>query len=349
MKPSPVPYETNASLAEIAGRLRRATSVALFTHSKPDGDAVGSTLSVARSLHRLNIRAVPIYLPPWPARMDTVVGPTPVVHEKHGCWNEAWLKSVDAAAVLDTGSWGQLADARPWLEPRAEMTVLVDHHSHGDGEIASMRHIDSRSASACELAAELCRLLLGLDSFSALPVEIAEPLYLGLSTDTGWFRYSNMKASTLRLAADLIEAGVDHNRLYRRIEQADTPHRLQLIRRALESLELLDGDRAAIMTITKADIAACHATQDEVGGLTDLPQTIGSVRVIAVITELEPTLTKVSLRSKAADDGQREIDVNALLNPLGGGGHFHAAGAKIRLPLAETRATIARLLAEVPK
>lgn len=344
-----IPYTTNATLGEIAERLKGATSVALFTHSKPDGDAVGSTLSVARSLVRLGIRAAPIYLPPWPSRMDAIVGSTPIVHEKHGVWEQPWLKEVDAAAVLDTGSWGQLADARPWLEPRAAMTVLVDHHAHGDGEIASMRHINSASASACELAAELCRLLLGVKTYKELPVEIAEPIYLGISTDTGWFRYSNMKPATLRLAADLIECGVDHNRLYRQVEQADTPHRLQLIKRALDSLELLDNDRAAIMTITRADVAACHATQDEVGGLTDLPQTIGTVRVIAVLTEVEPTLTKVSLRSKAANPGQREIDVNTMLNPLGGGGHFHAAGAKIKLPLAETRAKIARLIAEVPK
>ncbi|MBL8747470.1 MAG: DHH family phosphoesterase [Phycisphaerae bacterium] len=343
------PYTTNATLADIAARLRAATSVALFTHSKPDGDAVGSTLSVARALIRLGIKATPVYLAPWPSRMDPIVADTRVVHEKHGCWDEPWLKEVDAAAVLDTGSWGQLADARKWLEPRADITVLVDHHSHGDGDIAHLRYIDPSSASACELAAELCRILLNLDAYRQLPADIAEPIYLGVSTDTGWFRYSNMKPSTLRLAADLIEAGVDHNRLYRQVEQADTPHRLQLIKRALDSLELLDQDRAAIMTITKADVTACHASQDEVGGLTDLPQTIGTVRVIAVLTELEPTLTKVSLRSKAANPGQREIDVNALLNPFGGGGHFHAAGAKIKLPLAETKAKIARAITEVPK
>ncbi len=349
MTTPPAPFTTNATLADIAARLKRATSVALLTHSKPDGDAVGSTLSVARALTRLGIKAAPIYLPPWSSRMDAIVANTHIVHEKHGCWEQPWLKEVDAVAVLDTGSWGQLADARKWLEPRAAITVLIDHHAHGDADIAHMRHIDSSSASACELAAELCRQLLGINTYKDLPKEIAEPIYLGIATDTGWFRYSNMKPATLRLAADLIEAGVDHNRLYRQIEQADSPHRLQLIKRALDSLELLDQDRAAIMTITKADIAACHATQDELGGLTDLPQTIGSVRVIAVLTEAEPMLTKVSLRSKAANPGQREIDVNVLLNPFGGGGHFHAAGAKIKLPLAETKAKIARAIIEVAK
>ncbi len=344
-----VPYTTNATLAEIAERLKAARRVVLLTHSKPDGDAVGSTLAVARALCRLGIEATPVYLPPWPPRMDSVVGSTRVLHEHKGLWDQPWLREVDTVAVLDTGSWNQIADARSWIEPRAKDTVLVDHHSHGDGEIAALRHIEPTSASACELAAELCRLLLGARSFRDLPADVAEPLYLGVATDTGWFRYSNMKPATLRLAADLIDAGVDHNRLYRRIEQADTAHRLELVRRALENLELLDGGRAALITITKADVSACHATQDEVGGLTDLPQTVGSVRVVGVVTELEDRLTKISFRSKAADDGQREIDVNALAKQFNGGGHLHAAGAKVKLPLAEAKGLVARALIEVAK
>lgn len=342
-------YTSNATLPQVVDRLRGASRVLLLTHSKPDGDAIGCTLGLARTLARLGVEAVPLYLPPWPARFDKVVGPTRVMIEHKGTWDDPWLREVDVVAVLDTGSWNQLADAKPWLQGRADRAVIVDHHAHGDADIASMRHIDPSSASASELVADVCRGLLRLDSCRRLPVEIAEPLYLGAATDTGWFRYSNMKPATLRLAADLIDAGVDHNRLYRTVEQADTPHRLELMRRALASLELLDQDRAAMISITKADIAACHASQDEVGGLTDLPQSIGSVRLIAVLTELEERLTKVSLRSKAADDGQLEIDVNAMANAFGGGGHLHAAGAKIKLPLAETRAKIARALTEVPK
>lgn len=349
MNNAAVPYESNATLRQIADRLRIARRVVLLTHSKPDGDAVGSTLALARTLDRLKIEAVPIYLPPWPTRMNPIVGRTRVIHESHGCWEQPWLESVDTIGILDTGSWVQIADAKPWLASRTSRAVLVDHHSHGDGDIAGMRHIHPASASACELVAELCGILLEITDRRRFPLEIAEPLYLGLATDTGWFRYSNMKPDTLRLAADLIEAGVDANRLYRTVEQADTPSRLELIRRALDSLELLDGNRAAMMTVTRADVAACQASQDEVGGLTDLPQTIGSVRVIAVLTEVEEKLTKVSLRSKAADPGQREVDVNVLAHRFGGGGHVHAAGAKIRLPLADAREKVRKALIEVPK
>jgi phosphoesterase RecJ-like protein len=349
MSDSKAPYTSNASLARIADRLRSARRVLVLTHSKPDGDALGCTLALARSLHRVGVEARPLYLPPWPSRFEKVVGTTRIIVEHKGVWDDPWLREVDTVAVVDTGSWNQLADAKPFLEGRAGHTVLVDHHSHGDADIATMRHVDPASASAAELVGEVCRRLVNARAFRDLPIDVAEAIYLGVATDTGWFRYSNMKSATMRLAADLIDAGVDHNRLYRTVEQADTPHRLELMRRALASLELLDHDRAAMITITKADIEACKASQDEVGGLTDLPQSIGSVRVIAVLTELEERLTKVSLRSKAADEGQGEIDVNAMANAFGGGGHLHAAGAKVKLPLAETRARIARALVEVPK
>jgi phosphoesterase RecJ-like protein len=330
-------YSSNATLAQIAARLREASKIIIFTHAKPDGDAVGSTLALARALTALGKSAAPIYLPPWSTRFEALIGATPVIHERRGIWTDPALTSADACAVLDTGSWNQLADAKAFLVPRRASTVLVDHHPHGDADVADLRHIDTTSASACELVAELCRLLLSLASIRDLPRHVAEPLYLGLATDTGWFRYSNTRSATLRMAADLIDAGVDHNRLYRNTEQTDSPRRLMLTQRALASLEYLASDRAAMMCVTKRDIEECNATQDELGGLTDLPQAVGSVRAVAVLTEVESTLTKVSLRSKAPDPGQPLIDVNKIAQTLGGGGHVHAAGVKMHMPLAQAR------------
>lgn len=326
------PWGGNASLEEIAGALTRARRVVLLTHSKPDGDAVGSTLALARALHHRRVEAVPVYLNPWSPRFDGVVGPTRVIHEHHHTWADPFLESADAVAVCDTGSWPQLAGARAWLEPRAARTVLIDHHAHGDAAIAAQRHIDTSVAAACELIAELCARVMNVHGPRDLPVEVAEPLYLGVATDTGWFRHSNMSSRTLRLAADLVDAGVDHNRLYRLTEQAERPERLRLMDRALRSLRYLAGSRAALITLTHADFIETGATLDEAGGLNDLPMSVGSVRVTGVLIETEKGDVKVSLRSKAGGD---EIDVNRIAQTLGGGGHFHAAGARMHVPLAQ--------------
>lgn len=334
------PYTSSASLAEIAERLRHAQRVGVITHSKPDGDAVGSTMALVRTLRLLGKEATGVFIPPWNPRLDPIVRDTPVVHVHHDCFVRAPLANVDCIAVVDTGSWNQVADAKHWLGPRREDVVIIDHHAHGDAEIGATRHIDTRACAAAFLVAEVCRDLLSAKTYTELPPEIAEPLYLGLATDTGWFRYSNVTSDALRLAADLIDCGVDHNRLFRIIEQSDSPRRLRLLRKALESLELLDNDRVAVIALNQKAIEDCKATQDELGGLTDLPQTVGSVRVVAVITQVEPELTKVSLRSKAVDPPETAVDVNKIAQTLNGGGHLHAAGAKVHASIDEAKSRV---------
>ncbi len=337
-------YVSNANLAQIAARLRDAKRVVILTHSKPDGDAIGSSLALARTLTRLGIVATPVFLAPWSPRMDSIVGETPIIKEIHGVWSRKELADVDCVAIVDTGSWTQIADARHWLEPHREHALIIDHHAHGDADVAELRHVDTSAAAATQLVAEVCRQLLAVERCADLPIDIAEPLYLGLATDTGWFRHSNVTSDVMRLASELIDAGVDQNRLFRRVEQSDSPKRLLLLQRALASLSLFANDRAAIISVTAADIAACEAGQDELGGLTDLPQTVGTVRVVAVLTELEPSLVKVSLRSKAVEPPEQSVDVNMIAQEFGGGGHVHAAGAKLKLSLVEARRRVTQVL-----
>ena len=329
-------WESNADISAIARRIGDARRVAIFTHAKPDGDAIGSTLALARTLTRLGKHAVPVYLNPWPDRFDPIVGDTPIIKEHRDTFAEEALQEIDLAVILDTGSWNQLADARAWLEPRADHTIIIDHHAHGEPEIAEMRLIDTSAAAAAEIAAELCAQLLGVPT-NKLPVEVAEPLYLGIATDTGFFRYSSVTPGTMRLAAALIDAGVEHNALYRLVEQSDDVSRLRLITRSLNNMTFHAGDTVAVIAISQKDAEECGVSMDDVGGLGDLPQSVASVRAVAVLTELEADLTKVSFRSKA---GKNHIDVNQVAQQFGGGGHVHAAGAKIHEALDSARARV---------
>lgn len=342
-------WASNTTLDEIAAALRATPRLAVLTHAKPDGDAIGSTLAVARALAALGIEALPVYTGIWSPRFDPVLAGTRVIHEKHGDFRHQPLSDITHALILDTGSWNQLADCRAWLEPRAGNAIAIDHHAHGDPGVAARRYIDTRAAAACQIAAGLCTRLLGVPA-SRLPLPVAEPLLLGLATDTGWFRHSSTTAEVLRLAADLVEAGARHNWLYQTVEQGDEASRLKVIARALASLEFIANDRAVLVTVTQRDLAESGGSLDDTGGLTDLPQTVAPVRVAASLVELEPALTKVSFRSKAAGAaGEADIDVNKLAQTLGGGGHRHAAGAKIHLPLAEATAKVRAALTEALK
>jgi phosphoesterase RecJ-like protein len=341
-------WSTNATLDQIGKALRAAGSVVVTTHAKPDGDAAGSTLALARSLGHAGIPSHIWAVGPLPRWMAELCPPTGVREFAPGRpmqptdGRPAAPIDPDLCMIVDTGSWAQLAELRPWLEKRADRTIILDHHLHGDAAVATRRYVDPTCASATQALAMLCVDLCGVASAAKLPLNVAEPLYLGLATDTGWFRYSSVTPATLRLAADLIEAGVDHTRLYGFIEQQDVASRWQLLGRALSTLELHSvraPDDAATMSLTLADFDSTGADRNDTSGFADMLLTVASVQVAAVLTENpvnpgEPPLTKYSLRSKP---GPSAVDVNKVCQRLGGGGHARAAGAKTRLDLTAAK------------
>lgn len=331
-------YTTNTTIAEAASWLAEQRSVAITTHFKPDGDAVGSSLALARAL-RLRGAAVELwYSGALPDFLREIVGETPHRHLDNRPAAEA--DDPEAIVIVDTGAWSQVEALRPWLESRTARALVVDHHLNGDASIASKRIVEPGAAAAAQLVGGLCSELLATPP-AALPVEVATPVYLGLATDTGWFRYSNVTAAVMRLAADLIEAGVAHTELFRIVEQRDRPGRLRLFGRALGTMELLDGDRVALMRLTERDVAESGARPGDTGGFADRLLAIESVLVAVVLSESRDhagqPVAKISMRSK---DGPGAVDVNEVAARLGGGGHARAAGARVRGSLDEARTQV---------
>lgn len=344
-------YRSTATAQEIAARLAGARRVVVLTHMKPDGDAVGSSAALVRALNLGTPgRAEAWYAGPMPMWFAPIVETTPVkVIDADGPPSHA---DPDAVVVVDTGSWTQLEPFHDWLVKRREECIIVDHHVRGDEDVAPVRLIDAASAAACQPVAEICRVLLGKPSLSALPPEVAEMLYLGLATDTGWFRHSNVDKRVMVTAGELLEAGARNVRLYQEVEQRSTQGRLRLMARAIESLELFDNDRFAIMTLSMEDFNECGADPGESGGLVDLPQTISTVLATALLTRVDygdhggkkgeaSLLTKLSLRSKS---GAKFIDVNRVCAEFGGGGHIHAAGARVRMTVEDVKKKLIELV-----
>ncbi len=355
--PTASDWESSATLEGVAEWLRGKRRVVVLTHAKVDGDAFGSSLALARALTLAGrggsgwggTIARPCYVGPMPnwcaslASKDEFLwlegGGTPTL-------GEAEALEPDAVVVVDTGSWSQLKEVEPWVRSRRSITAIIDHHRKGDGDVAERRVIEPGAAAACQLVAELCRLLLKVARIEDLPKEIATPLYLGLATDTGWFHHSNVTPAVMHLAASLLGASVDHTWLFETVERQDRPARLRLMSRALNSLELLDHDRVAVMTLTQADFHDAHATPTDSGGFVDIPLSVARVQVSVVVTQMYtsaggkgPEITKVSFRAKAGT-----VDVNAVAAKLGGGGHVQAAGAKLEMPLEAARKKILEAL-----
>lgn len=329
-------WATNTDAAALARWLHGAARVTILTHVKPDGDAVGSTLALARALRVCGVEAAPWYVGPLPAWLADVAGDTPWAHAGPG----AGAPDADAWVILDTGSRKQLDALAPWVAERAARAAIVDHHLHGDADLASRRWISTEAAAVCQPVARLCAALLGLDAIDRLPSGVARALYLGIATDTGWFRNSNVGPEVMRDAADLLACGVDHPSLYELVEQRDTEGHLRFLGALLSSMRIeLDG-RVALLAADDALLRRCGVSEAESGGIVDKPLAIAGVRVAALLTPWERGV-KISLRSKA---GPGAIDVNAIAQRLGGGGHARAAGAKTPLSLgAATDALLAAL------
>jgi len=309
--------KSNTTLEEIVKQIERAERIVLTTHVKPDGDAFGGTLALARMIARLGKQVEIWHVPPANTIFQSLLGNDEVHLVEDGKFPS---EDVDLILVVDTCAWSQLENFKSFLENKRERICVIDHHIQGD-DIARWCYTDPTAGSVCEILTGLVgKLGLVLDE------ELATPLYLGIATDTGWFRFSNTTARTMRLAAELLEADVKHNSLMQLSEQQDRPNRLRLMARALHSLELLNADRVAVISLRHEDYVACDASSEDNHGFADLPLSVKSIEMVCVITESKSGIVKLSLRSKAGPDA---INVSDFAARFGGGGHARASGAKI--------------------
>ena len=321
----------------IAGRQR----VVLLTHQKPDGDAIGATLALARTLKQRGQQPLIVYAGPEPHWLsEFAMADEWTLVERDGLAQGEF----DGAVICDTGSRDQLGPVLPLVVGQADGCLIIDHHLSGDATLAERLLIETDAAAVCAPIALLCARMLDVPA-PKLPRDVAEALYLGVATDTGWLRYSNVTPATLRLAAELIEAGADPTSVYERVEQRERASRIGLLGRALTSMRLCIDGRLAVLRITRDDMRDAGAAPSDAGGFSDLPMSIRGVGVVAVLTEVATTdgaaLTKISLRSKPGADA---VDVNQIARSLGGGGHARAAGARVEVDLDSAEAAIIKAL-----
>ncbi len=335
-------YESNATPAEVADRLRTGGDVLILTHQKPDGDALGTALGLHRGLRQLGVASRVLLSGPIDANLLSMVGESDLVSrvEQVPETDRPVPGEPDLVAVVDTGAWTQLDPFTDWLRARTERVVGIDHHARG-GSVAGMRVVDVRCASATQALVPVLDAL-GVDLCGD---RIAEALFLGLATDTGWFRFSSAGPEVYRLAARLMECGADKDSIYARIEQNATPARFAMLARALGSLTYADHGAVAVMRLGLEDFAETGANMEELAGIVNTPLEIGTVRASVLLTQAEQGRTKMSFRSKPGIDGGSFVDVNELAARFGGGGHVHAAGARQDVGLDEATQRLLEALA----
>jgi phosphoesterase RecJ-like protein len=295
----------------------------LLSHQRPDGDALGALAGMFLALQERGLEPRVALYEPFPRRY-ALLQPA-AVWQSWGESGGALQTECDAVVVLDTCSLSQLEPVAEFL-PRAPRTLVLDHHTTRDalGTRAGDLRLCDESASAVSLMVAEWARLAGI----RLSPLLATALFVGLATDCGWFRFSNTDARSLRLAAELLAAGVKADRIYAEIYQQDSPGKLMLIARMLGSLQLHAGGALAAMYIRQADFAATGASRNETEDLVNEAARLGSTEATVLFTE-ESDHVRVNFRSK------RRLDVAALAAGFGGGGHPRAAGTRVRAPWDE--------------
>ena len=302
----------------VAEEIRAGERFLLTTHENPDGDALGSLLATHRILEALGKDSVMF--------LAAKEFPLPVEYRflpLEEVFHEPPADISDRVVIfLDCGN----IDRMPvdFLQNGDNRVINIDHH-HDNTRFGTVNLIDVDASCTAEIIFDLAGLL-GVE----LTREMASALYVALVTDTGKFMYENTDARSHRMAADLIETGVQVNDVYRRLYEHAPIEKLKLLAHALEKIELLDDGRLAVTYISSEDYAATGAGETLTEGIIDHLRTIDGTAAAAVVRDQGEggrAARKVSMRST---DGS--VDVSAIARVHGGGGHRRAAGFGTDLP-----------------
>ncbi len=303
---------SDATIEQVLGRLREDEKFVLATHEHPDGDALGSLIATQGLLRMLGKDSVMFIAPddlPLP-REYRMLGLEGLIHEPPGDIAERTVVFLDCGNI-DRNSASVLRDGA--------LLLNIDHH-HDNTRFGTLNFVRPQASCTAEI---VWQLMHGLE-LRPTPA-LAEALYVGLITDTGRFMYENTGPTAHRMAAELIEAGVEVDEVYRRLYENMPTGKLTLLALALAQLRRFDDGELTLAALSAEDFERAEAEESYSEGIIDQLRAVQGTKVAVLVRELRSGERKgqhkVSLR--ATDD---EVDVSVIARAQGGGGHRRAAG-----------------------
>jgi phosphoesterase RecJ-like protein len=299
-------------LQAVAETLRAHDRFLVVTHENPDGDALGSMVATTVALRQLG-KDVEMFLSGSSAipQEYSFMQLDGVLRELPADVAERVLVAVDCAKADRIGP-----DPAP--VEQTKLVIDIDHH-HDNTRFGAVNLIVSDASSTGEVLR---------DVFAELGVkitpEIAEPLYIALVTDTGRFQYTNTTPKSLRLAAELVEAGADVHAVFQQVYESVEFAKLKLLARALDRARVLEGGRIVVSHLLRTDFADVGAVEPYSEGIIDYLRAVEGAELAVLIREPprdDGPLRRISLRASVD-----ELDVSAIARLFGGGGHRQAAG-----------------------
>ena len=311
------------TVAETAALLRTFDNVLILTHVRPDGDTVGCAAGLCRALREQGKTA---HILPDP---NTSAIYTPYLEGLLA--PEDYLPDTVVAVDMAARSMFHEA-AKPYLD-RVDLTF--DHHPSQEF-YAKNTCLDADRAACGQLIYDTVR------QWGPVSKEVALPLYVAVATDCGCFVYSNTDAACHRVAADLMETGIDFYPINRKHFRTKSLKRLQLESMLTAGMQVFDNGTIAMVTLTLDMINSVQATEEDLDDISAFVGQIEGVRTGITVRQLTPQRCKISLRTEPGD-----LNASKVCGLLGGGGHAAAAGASVDGSPEETQRAILSAIRQV--
>ena len=308
--------------------LSKPKKIAILPHKNPDGDAIGSTLAMYHYLTKLNHTCNVVSPNDFPKFLKWMPGAKDIVIADYQAKRaEAIIHQADIIFILDFNTVTRIDELGNWVQKSKAPKVLIDHHREPD--TFDFMYSDINMPATCQMVYNFIEKMNHLDLIDDV---IAPCIYTGIMTDTGGFRFRNTSSSTHRIVADLIDKGVEVDKVTSYVNDSQSEARLKLLSLTLNNLSFLPESRTAFMYLKREDLIENGFQKGDTEGFVNYGLSVENyIFSVIFIEDTHHNFIKISLRSKG------DFDVNEFSRKhFNGGGHMNAAGGRSDLTMEET-------------
>ncbi|WP_242135460.1 DHH family phosphoesterase [Aestuariivivens marinum] len=316
-------------IEQIKQLLSTPKKIVIVTHKNPDGDAVGSSLSLYHYLSKYQHKTTVILPNDCPSFLKWIPGAeTVLVYDYQTELSNRLISEADIIFTLDFNAFHRTGNMEIPLSESDALKIMIDHHQAPDG-YATFMFSDVSMSSTCEMIYHFIDMLKDTNNIDAT---MATCLYVGIMTDTGSFKFDCTTSTTHHIIAKLIDKGANNSQIHNNVYDTNSYERLQLLGCALKNLKILPEYRTAYISLSQEELNQYNYKKGDTEGVVNYGLSLDNIVLAAIfIEDKQENIVKISLRSKG------HFSVNEMSRAhFNGGGHTNAAGGKSYLSLNET-------------
>lgn len=328
---------TKKEILALQSILSEPKPIVIVSHKNPDGDAIGSSLALANYLRQKNHDVTVIMPNDFPEFLKWLPGSSSVLfYDKQQSVCDEKIEDAKVIFTLDFNALSRVQSMESVLRKSQATFVMIDHHQEPD---AYAQYVYS-DPTICATAQMVYHFFEMMQDTHLINKEIAENLYTGIMTDTGSFRFSSTTSVTHRVAAELIDKGIDNAQIHQAVFDVNSPERMQMLGVALQNLKILPEFKTAYITLSQEELDKHRHKKGDTEGFVNYALSVKDVVfAIIFIEDKEEGIIKMSLRSTG------DFSVNEFAKKhFNGGGHTNAAGGRSERTLDETVSYFIRTL-----